>query len=85
MATSFSAPGRRAEKGRGEGGRGLQGYGGRGRQTTRVSSTKEMPKGPGLVSCRQLSSDLSLEGRIPEYPSALLPSPNRVVFEEDSR
>lgn len=68
MATSSSAPGRRAEKGREEGGRERSmGYGGRGRQTAGVSSTKEMPKGPGLVSCRQMYSGLLLEGRTPEH------------------
>lgn len=42
------------------------GYGGRGRQNAGVSSTKEMPKGPGLVSYRQLCSGLFPEGRTPE-------------------
>lgn len=58
------------------------GYGGRGRQPARVSSTQKMPKGPGLVSCRQLYSGLSLECRTPESQRG--PSPNTVVFEEDS-
>lgn len=59
------------------------GYGGRGRQTARVSSTQKMPKGPGLVSCRQLCSGLFLECRTPEPQRS--PSPNMVVFEEDSK
>lgn len=46
---------------------------------------RRCPRGLGWFLADSCAPDLSLEGRIPEYLSVLLPSPDRVVFEEDSR